>query len=72
MPDSDAVVAIAKAAGFQITIEELENAQRDLSEGELEAASGGKQDLSWLAAGSCCGTAAQKPESCTKSKLTCG
>ena len=39
--DADAVVAIAKAAGFVITAEELARAQAEVSEEELEGVSGG-------------------------------
>ena len=41
--DADAVVAIAKAAGFVISAEELKRAQAEVSEDELEdvAAGGG-------------------------------
>jgi len=37
----DAVVAIAKAAGFVISAEELKRAQAEISEDELEGMSGG-------------------------------
>ena len=39
--DSDAVVAIAKAAGFVISAEELKRAQAEVSEEELEGVAGG-------------------------------
>ena len=39
--DPDAVVAIAKAAGFVISAEELKQAQAEVSEQELEAWAGG-------------------------------
>ena len=39
--DADAVVAIAKAAGFVISADELKNAQAEVSEEELEAIAGG-------------------------------
>ena len=39
--DTDAVVAIAKAAGFVITAEELKRAQEEVSEEELEWVAGG-------------------------------
>ena len=39
--DADAVVAIAKAAGFLISAEELQRAQAEISEEELEAVTGG-------------------------------
>ena len=38
--DADAVVAIAKAAGFVITAEELARAQAEISEAELEGVAG--------------------------------
>ena len=39
--DLDAVVAIAKAAGFVISAEELKRAQAEVSEEELEGVAGG-------------------------------
>lgn len=39
--DADAVVAIAKAAGFVISAEELKTAQAEISEEELEGVTGG-------------------------------
>jgi predicted ribosomally synthesized peptide with nif11-like leader len=41
--DADAVVAIAKAAGFLISAEELQRAQAELSDEELEGVAGGLQ-----------------------------
>ena len=40
--DADAVVAIAKAAGFVISTEELKMAQAEVSDGELEGVAGGE------------------------------
>jgi len=40
--DADAVVAIAKAAGFVISAEELIRAQAEISEDELEDVAGGR------------------------------
>jgi predicted ribosomally synthesized peptide with nif11-like leader len=39
--DADAVVAIAKSAGFVISAEELQKTQSDLSDEELEGVAGG-------------------------------
>ena len=39
--DSDAVLAIAKDAGFSISAGDLKNAQSEISDAELEAAAGG-------------------------------
>ena len=39
--DSDAVLAIAKDAGFMISVDDLKNAQSELTEDELEGVSGG-------------------------------
>ncbi len=39
--DSDAVLAIAKEAGFMICADDLKNAQSELSDEELEAVAGG-------------------------------
>ena len=43
--DADAVVAIAKAAGFVISTEELKRAQAEISEEELEGVAGGFSGL---------------------------
>ena len=39
--DSDAVLAIAKDAGFSISADDLKNAQSEVSEEELENVAGG-------------------------------
>ena len=39
--DSDAVLAIAKDAGFMFSVDDLKNAQAELSEEELEGVAGG-------------------------------
>ena len=39
--DADAVVTIAKAAGFVISAEELKKSQAEISEEELEGVAGG-------------------------------
>ena len=39
--DSDAVLAIAKEAGFMISADDLKNAQSEISEEELEGVAGG-------------------------------
>jgi predicted ribosomally synthesized peptide with nif11-like leader len=39
--DANAVVSIAKAAGFVISLEELQKAQTEISEEELEGMAGG-------------------------------
>ena len=39
--DSDAVVSIAKEAGFSVSADDLKNAQSEISEEELEGAAGG-------------------------------
>jgi len=39
--DSDAVLAIAKEAGFSISADDLKNAQSEVSDEELEGAAGG-------------------------------
>ena len=46
--DADAVVAIAKAAGFGISAEDLKNAQSELSDKELEGATGGQALPEWF------------------------
>ena len=43
--DADAVVAIAKAAGFVISADDLKKAQSEISEEELAGLSGGGQDF---------------------------
>ena len=42
--DADAVIAIAKAAGFAISADELKKAQSEISEEELEGVAGGQND----------------------------
>ena len=41
--DADAVVAIAKDAGFVISVEELNKSQAEISEEELEGVAGGAE-----------------------------
>jgi predicted ribosomally synthesized peptide with nif11-like leader len=46
--DADAVIAIAKAAGFAISADELKKAQSEISEEELGGVTGGYQtELDW-------------------------
>ena len=40
--DSDAVLAIAKEAGFSISVDDLKKAQSEISEEELEGVAGGR------------------------------
>ena len=40
--DDDAVIAIAKAAGFAISADDLKKAQSEISEEELEGVAGGQ------------------------------
>ena len=42
--DADAVVAIAKAAGFTVSADDLKKAQAEISEGELEGVAGGREN----------------------------
>ena len=44
--DADAVIAIAKAAGFAISADELKKAQSEISEEELEGVAGGFVSIS--------------------------
>ena len=46
--DADAVVAIAKAAGFVISAENLKKAQTEVSDEELESAVGGTLTPAYL------------------------
>ena len=41
--DADAVVAIAKEAGFSISADDLKKAQSELSDEELEGVAGGRR-----------------------------
>ena len=43
--DADAVVSIAKEAGFSISADDLKKAQSEISEEELEGAAGGGEEL---------------------------
>ena len=49
----DAVVDIAKAAGFAISVEEVERAQTEVSDEELEAAAGGRRNQNRTAGRTC-------------------
>ena len=40
--DADAVIALAKAAGFLISVDEFKKAQSEISEEELEGVAGGQ------------------------------
>ena len=52
--DVDAVVTIAKAAGFVIAAEELQRAQAEVSDEELEGVAGGLRCYSIPITVSCC------------------
>ncbi len=54
--DTDAVLAIAKEAGFSISTDDLKKAQSEISEEELEGVAGGLQPMSrdFTNAGRCC------------------
>jgi len=53
--DADAVVAIAKAAGFVISAEELKRAKAEISEEELESVAGGVPTFGQIySQGPCC------------------
>ncbi len=43
--DTDAVLAIAKEAGFSVSVDDLKNAPSELSEEELEGVAGGLAKL---------------------------
>lgn len=45
--DADDVVAIAKTAGYVISAEELQKAEVDVSEEELEGVAGGLTEFYW-------------------------
>ena len=45
--DADAVVAIAKEAGFSISADDLKMAQSELSDEELEGVAGGFSRKNW-------------------------
>ena len=46
--DADAVITIAKTAGFVISVEELKSAQAELSEEELEGVAAGGIGDTWV------------------------
>ena len=46
--DVDAVLAIAKQAGFSISVDDLKNTQPEVSDQELEGAIGGAPDMHTL------------------------
>ena len=45
--DSDAVLAIAKEAGFSISADDLKNAQSEISDEDLEGVAGGGRNNPW-------------------------
>ena len=47
--DADALIAVAKAAGFSISAEELKDAEAHLSEEEMESVAGGCMDQTIVA-----------------------
>ena len=49
--DADAVVAIAKAAGFLISADDLKQAQAEVSDEELEGVTGGTAGTNFLLCG---------------------
>ena len=51
--DSDTVLAIAKEAGFSISVDDLTKAQSELSDQELESVAGGTRDREWLIGSDC-------------------
>ena len=59
--DNDAVVAIAKEAGFSISADDLTKAQSEISDEELEGVAGGGQDTvgPWGEKWRVCGTQTQ-------------
>ena len=64
--DSDAVLAIAKEAGFMISADDLKNAQyEELEDSELETAAGGKKNTAGLyGTGWCSGGTCDKEKDC--------
>ena len=50
--DADAVLAIAKEAGFSVSVDDLKNAQSEISDGELEGAAGGADTYEYFGCGS--------------------
>ena len=54
--NADAVVSIAKEAGFSISADDLKKAQSELSEEELEALAAGKPCWEWSAGKLTCNT----------------
>ena len=61
--DNDAIVAIAKEAGFTISSDNLNTAQSNLSEEELEAVAGG---FGTFLGGCNCNIFSNTPGGCTK------
>ena len=51
--DADAVVAIAKKAGFSISVDDLKKAQSEISEEELEGVAGGTGCFTYFPATFC-------------------
>ncbi|QNJ06501.1 nif11-like leader peptide domain protein [Synechococcus sp. MEDNS5] len=53
--DADAVIAIAKAAGFAISADDLKKAQSEISDVELEGVAGGGRGCSQVCIGAAAG-----------------
>ena len=53
--DADSIASIAKEAGFEITAEEVEEAQSELSEEQLKGVAGGIRPCTQDCAGDCDG-----------------
>ena len=70
--DQDAVLAIAKEAGFSISADDLNNAQSEIEDAELEAFAGGRGCVTamghLLFTNGCVG---RRPESAYKQPLGC-
>jgi len=61
--DADAVVAIAKAAGFVISAEELQRDQAEISEEELEDVAGGRPKQTYWCSNHCSWECTNTPDS---------
>ena len=68
--DADAVIALAKAAGFAISADDLKKAQSEISEEELEGVAGGTVGYTYNPLGGGCGIQTIGP-GCSQSPDLC-
>ena len=66
--DTDEVLAIAKEAGFSVSVDDLKNAQSELSDEEIEGVAGGGHGVTFY---NPCSTLIMTLKCCTKMLAVC-